>query len=310
MPKLLVIFGVTGQQGGSVAETVLADAQLSKEYSIRGTTRDTSTAQAQELAKKGIEIVAASIEDPASVRSAFTGADVVFANTITIYDGHARDHEVRQGRVLADAAVAVGVPKYIYSTLPNGGKNSNGKYKNMGHFDGKAEVEEYIRTLPIESAFIALSSFMSNFNASMAPHPAGDGTYTFAAIVGPQAKIPLVNTADDTGKFVAAILADFPKYKGEVLSCATALYSFEEIAQAMSKASGKTVAYRQFPVDIWKGFLPPLMSDHIVDMLLYFEEFGYFGENTEERVKWSAEQARGRLTTLDEYFQAHPLNLA
>jgi hypothetical protein len=43
---------------------------------------------------------------------------------------------------------------------------------------------------------------------------------------------------------VAAILADFPRYKSEVLCCATALYTFEEIAVAMSKAGGKTVVYR------------------------------------------------------------------
>ncbi|KAI4231519.1 MAG: hypothetical protein L6R40_007713 [Gallowayella cf. fulva] len=234
MSKLLVVFGATGQQGGSIVESVLKDIQLSKEYSIRGTTRDPSKPNAVELAKKGVEIVKADVEDVASVQKAFEGAHIVFANTVTVYDGHTYEHEVKHGRALADAAVAVGVPFYIYSTLPHAGKMSGGKFKNMGHFDGKAETEQYIRTLPLRSAFIAPGSFMSNFHASMAPHPTGDGTYAFASFVERDVQMPLIDTAADTGKWVAAILADFPRYEGKVLCCSTALYTFGEMADAMS----------------------------------------------------------------------------
>lgn len=77
----------------------------------------------------------------------------------------------------------------------------------------------------------------------------------------------------------------------------------------MSKASGKTVEYRQLPLEVWRNFVLPLRRDHISDMLLYFEEYGYYGEEAEEKVRWSAEQARAKLTTLEEYFQVNPLNL-
>jgi uncharacterized protein YbjT (DUF2867 family) len=309
MSKILVVINATGQQGGSVIETVLGDAELSKEYSIRGTTRDPSKPKAQEISKKGVEIVKADIDDPESLKKAFEGAHVIFANTVTVYDGHAYEHEVNHGRALADAAVAAKVPYYIYSTLPNAGKISGGKLKNMGHFDGKEEVEEYIRTLPIKSAFFSPGSFMSNFGATMQPHPTGDGSYMLANFVTPETQMPLIDTAGDTGKWVAAILADFPKYEGKVLSAATALYSFQEIVEIMSKASGKSVVYRQLPKDVWRGFLPETMRDHIAEMLEFFQDYGYYGENTEQKVKWSAEQARGKLATLEEYFQRNPLNL-
>lgn len=309
MPKLLAVVGATGRQGGSVIDTVLGDAQLSKEYSIRGTTRDPSQASTQALVKKGVEVVKAEINDAASLKKAFDGAHVVFANTITVYDGHAYEHEITLGRALADAAVASSVPFYIYSTLPNAGKISGGKLKNMGHFDGKEEVEQYIRKLPMKSAFIAPGSFMSNFAETMAPHPVGDGTYALFNFVNPETKLPLINTAGDTGKWVAAILADFPKYEGKVFSAATALYTFNEIVDALSRAWGKTVAYRQLPEETWRSFLPPTMQDHVAEMLQYIQDYGYYGENTEEKVKWSAEQALGRLTELDEYLQANPLKL-
>ena len=311
MSKLLVVFSATGQQGRSVIDCVLGDASLSKEYSIRGTTRDPSSTKAQELAKKGVEIVKADVEDADSLKAAFKGADVVFVYTVTIYDGKAKEHEVGHGRALADAAAAVGVPFYIYSTLPNAGKNSGGKLKNMGHFDGKEEVEQYIKTLaPMRSAFIAPGSFMSNFHASMTPRAAGDGTYAVAHFVSPETQLPLIETAVDTGKWVTAILADFSKYEGQVLCCATALYSLQEIVEAMSRISGKTVAYKQLPEEVWRGFLPPTMKDHIAEMFLYFQDYGYYGQNTEEKVKWSAQQARGKLTTLDDYLQASPLALS
>lgn len=60
MSKLLTVFGATGAQGGSVIQAVLADDVLSKEYKIRGITRDVSKPAAQALAEKGVEVVAVS----------------------------------------------------------------------------------------------------------------------------------------------------------------------------------------------------------------------------------------------------------
>jgi uncharacterized protein YbjT (DUF2867 family) len=57
MSKIITVFGATGNQGGSVITNILNDAQLSKEFKIRGITRDTSKPVAQELAKRGVELV-------------------------------------------------------------------------------------------------------------------------------------------------------------------------------------------------------------------------------------------------------------
>jgi uncharacterized protein YbjT (DUF2867 family) len=57
MSKLVTVFGATGQQGGSVIRTILNDETLSKEFKIRGITRDTSKPEAQTLLKQGVEIV-------------------------------------------------------------------------------------------------------------------------------------------------------------------------------------------------------------------------------------------------------------
>ncbi|KAL9017150.1 MAG: hypothetical protein Q9185_005507 [Variospora sp. 1 TL-2023] len=66
-------------------------------------------------------------------------------------------------------------------------------------------------------------------------------------------------------------------------------------------ASGKTVAYKQLPKETWREFMPPVRRDDIAEMLQYFPEHRYYGEDTEGKVKWSAEQARDKLTTLDDH---------
>lgn len=59
--KLLVVFGATGNQGGSVIGSILADPRTSKEFKIRGVTRDPSKPNAQALAAKGVEMISVSL---------------------------------------------------------------------------------------------------------------------------------------------------------------------------------------------------------------------------------------------------------
>jgi uncharacterized protein YbjT (DUF2867 family) len=109
----------------------------------------------------------------------------------------------------------------------------------------------------------------------MAPHPAGDGPYAIFSVVAAQTQFPLIDVVADTGKWVGAILAEPEKYEGGVFSAATKLYSFEEIVQIISTATGKTVKYSQLPESAFRGFLPPAAADDLLQMLYYFQDFGY-----------------------------------
>ncbi|OJJ88174.1 uncharacterized protein ASPGLDRAFT_72254 [Aspergillus glaucus CBS 516.65] len=297
MSKLLVVFGATGNQGGSVVKNVINDPVLSNQYKIRAVTQDVSKPEAHALQKMGKVDV-----------QALEGAHTVFALTVTIYDKLLEARELSQGKAIADAAVAAGAKYFIFSTLFHIARVSGGKYNKGRHFDCKAEVEDYIRALPIKSAFFAPGSFMQNFNSNMKPHPVGDGTYALANIVAPGTKMPLVNI-EKTGKYVAAILANPDEFEGKILAGATQLYTMEEIVGIMSKSSRKTVVYKQLPKDVFRSFLPPNMADYLVHMLLYIQDFGYYGAETKELVAQSAANARGTLTTLEKYFVEHPLGL-
>ena len=51
--KILVVFGITGNQGGSVVDTILKDPGLSEQFEVRGITRDVTKPSAAALAERG-----------------------------------------------------------------------------------------------------------------------------------------------------------------------------------------------------------------------------------------------------------------
>jgi hypothetical protein len=158
MTKLVCVVGVTGNQGGSVAQRFLNDAK----YRVRGLTRNPSSAAAQRLSQQGVEIVQADLDDIDSLTSAFAGANVIFS--VTNYwepffrsdcrqkaaaagiscRRYAYNVELQQGKNIADAAAkTVGTlvdNGFVASTLSHAGKCSQGVFGELYHFDAKANV--------------------------------------------------------------------------------------------------------------------------------------------------------------------------
>ena len=60
MPNILTVFGASGNQGGSVIRSVLADPELSKSFKIRAVTRDTTKPNIKALQEQGVEVVSVS----------------------------------------------------------------------------------------------------------------------------------------------------------------------------------------------------------------------------------------------------------
>ena len=57
LKKLLVVFGATGNQGGSVIRSILSDPVMANQFEIRAVTRDTSKPASIKLSQQGIEVV-------------------------------------------------------------------------------------------------------------------------------------------------------------------------------------------------------------------------------------------------------------
>lgn len=309
MSKILAVFGATGQQGGSVVRYVLNDPELSQKYKIRAITRDANSEKAKQLKEK-VEVVQGDVLNRASLEIALAGAHTVFAMTTPSFGPDGVEVEYNSGKTIADVTVEKGAEYIIFSTLPSVTEISGGKYTNVTPFDAKAKAEQHIRRLPIKSAFYSPGYFMENLQSQpfLAPRRAPDGTWVLARHTSPKTLSPYLDAVGDTGKFVGAILAEPDKYEGKTFCAAAALYSWEELAAIMSEATGKTVVYRQIPLAEFKESLP-FMADLFVDGFSYQEEFGYFGPDSNELVAWAAENARGTLSTLQEYLETYPLHL-
>ena len=306
MSQILAVFGATGHQGDSVINYVLSDPELSQKFQIRAITRTTNSEKAKQLKEK-VQVVQADIFDRVSLEIALRGVHTVFAMTVPDFGPDGFQIEYNNGKMVADVAVEEGAEYIIFSTLPSIKEISGSKYTRSNHFDAKAQVERYIRGLPIKSAFYSPGTFMSNFHTYFPPRQAPDGTWAITSVNSRTAQTPCVDVIGDTGKFVGAILAEPDKYQGKTFCAATALYSWEEITTTISKVTGKPVVYRQMSVEEFKNNFP---FEAVVDGLSCVEEFGYWGPDSKNLMAWASENARGKLSTLEEYLEAHPPQLA
>lgn len=186
MTKLIVIVGITGNQGGSVAHTFLEDP----EWRIRGLTRDIGSSASQTLSGQGVEMIQANLHDPESLKGAFKGANLVFSvtdfwkpffdlNNVAQADAqgktigrYAYELEYEQGKNIVDAvareADSLDNVGLIASTLCSARESSSGKYQELWHFDSKADVfpkylEENYPALAQKTSYLHTGYFFTSW---------------------------------------------------------------------------------------------------------------------------------------------------
>lgn len=280
--KILVVFGATGKQGGSVINSILEDPKSAAQFSIRAITRDPSKPGAQALTKRGVECFSANFEDKESLRAALKGAYAVFAVT-NFWENPKADVEIQQGKNIADVSKDVGVQHLVWSSLLDVTKLSDGKLSKVAHFDSKAKVEEYIREIDVPATFFMPGFYMSNIPGQSLNNM--QGAYNFSLPIPTDSPIPLLDTEADTGKFVKGILLHREKVLGARIYGATAYYTPEQIIadfQAVKPVAGQGGAARELPVDMFKKILgtkglPEFLQEELLQNMQLMPQFGYYG---------------------------------
>lgn len=91
LAPVVVVVGITGQQGGSVARALIAS---DKPYRIIGLTRDATRPSAKQWLDLGIELrqVAISVGNEDAVLKAFEGADILFVSTLSAWHSPTAAH--------------------------------------------------------------------------------------------------------------------------------------------------------------------------------------------------------------------------
>ncbi|RGP81004.1 hypothetical protein FLONG3_793 [Fusarium longipes] len=275
MSKILTVFGATGNQGGSVVRAILNDPALSKEFKIRGITRDVSKPAAKDLASKGVEVIAADMNTAEQVAPAVKDAHTVFLVT-NYWETSSGNGEIAQGKAVADACKTAGVKQLVFSSLLDTNKISNGRLKHIKHFEGKAEIEEYIRQINVPATFVLPGFFASNLFTSIRKN--SDGSYAWALPAdGEKTQVPMFDVQEDMGKFVKAAIKNFPGTLNKRVFAATDYYTPNRIVSEFSQVMGKPATFNQVPAEVFKTFLPAPAADELTENMMLMEDPGYYG---------------------------------
>ncbi|XP_030739677.1 nmrA-like family domain-containing protein 1 [Globicephala melas] len=232
--KLVVVFGATGAQGGSVARTLLEDGT----FRVRVVTRDPGQRAAKKLRLQGAEVVQGDQDDEASMELALIGAHAAFIVT-NYWENCSQEQEVKQGKLLADLAKRLGLHYVVYSGLENIKKLTAGRLA-AGHFDGKGEVEEYFRDIGVPMTSVRLPCYFENLLSCFLPQKAPDGKSYLLSL--PMGDVPMDGmSVSDLGPVVLSLLKMPEDYIGQNIGLSTCRHTVEEYAALLSRHTRKTV---------------------------------------------------------------------
>ncbi|KAL8869034.1 MAG: hypothetical protein Q9174_004577 [Haloplaca sp. 1 TL-2023] len=303
--KIVVVFGATGNQGGSVIKSILSDPKTANEFKIRGITRDPSKPNAKALEAKGVETVAGDINSKDDIRAALKGAYAVFAVT-NYWEKMDEALEEQQGRNIADLSKEAGVHHLIWSSLLNIADLTSGTYPHVYHFDSKARVEAYIRSLSIAATFFLPGFFMSNFESSIHPSPTNNGTYTLSLPMPGDTPIPAFDAATDTGIFVKNILTHREQLLGKRVLAATDYYTPEQVMSTFREVYPKAgdAAFVQCGKEEYMGMLrgagmPEKAQVEMWENMAFMHDYGYYGKAD---LKDSLAILDGKTSTVKDFF--------
>ncbi|CRL26277.1 NAD(P)-binding domain [Penicillium camemberti] len=303
MSKLITVFGATGQQGGSVIRTIQQDASLSQEFKIRGITRDASKPVAQALVKQGVEVKTANMNSKESLVQALQGSHSVFLVTTPDWGNAGSDAELVHGKNVADAAKEAGVQHLIFSSLLNVTETSGGRLKHVPHFDHKAKVEEYIRSIGVPATSVLPGYFMTNYTVFGMLRKGDDGVHNLAYPVGKDAQFPLIDIASDMGKYVAAALKNRSEVLGLQLLAAADYYSPTRILAEFESVTGKETRFVQVDSDTYKSFIPGPMGEEMLENHLFVENPGYFNGKSLEESHALLEKSGYQVTSWEDFLK-------
>jgi uncharacterized protein YbjT (DUF2867 family) len=279
--KIIAVVGATGAQGGALARAILADRNGG--FGVRALTRKPDSEKAQALQNAGAEVVSADVDDPASVRRAFTGAYGAFC--LTNYWEHlSPERELTQARNQAQAAKDAGLQHVIWSTLEDTRKwvpleddrmpTLMGKYK-VPHFDAKGEADGIFRELGVPTTFLLTAFYWENlifFGAG--PQRGPDGVL---AITFPLDDKPLPSIAvEDIGKCAYGIFKRGREFINRTVAIAGEHLTGAEMARQLTQALGQEVRYNNVPPEVYRSFGFP-GADDLGNMFQFKRDFNdYF----------------------------------
>ncbi|GAB2505587.1 SDR family oxidoreductase [Nocardiopsis aegyptia] len=219
----VVITGATGQLGRLVVEDLLVGGLPADQITATG--RD--TAKLADLSARGVSTARADFEDPASLKAAFRGADILL-----LVSSSEVGKRVDQHRNAVEAAEDAGVGHIVYTSVLGATESS------LVLAPEHKATEEIILASGLTHTLLRNGWYSENYEQQL--HQAREtGTLLTSAGAGRVASA----SRPDYAAAAAAVLRDPAAHADAVyeLSGDTA-WTFDELAAAMAQALGREVA--------------------------------------------------------------------
>jgi NAD(P)H dehydrogenase (quinone) len=231
---MIVITGATGQLGRLVIQSLLAKLPATQ---IVAAVRN--PARAVDLAAQGVQIRQADYTDPASLVTAFQGAEKVLLISSSEIGQRAAQH-----RNVIDAAKKAGVSLVAYTSILHADRSP------LGLAAEHAATEAYLRESGLPHVLLRNGWYTENYLASVPP-ALQHGAFIGSAGEGRISSAARVDYAD-----AAAVALTASGQAGKVYELAgDDSYTLTEFAAELSRQSGKPVPYVNLPEADYKAAL-------------------------------------------------------
>lgn len=147
-PRMVLVTGATGRQGGAVARHLLEAG-----WSVRALTRDPAQPNAIALQEAGADVIRGDLNEPEHLRHFFEDVYGVFSVQNPWVVGLKR--EVVHGKRIADFAAKAGVKHFVYSSAGPGLPGTG-----VPHFDSKLQIEAHIKKMGLPATIVRPTGFM------------------------------------------------------------------------------------------------------------------------------------------------------
>lgn len=252
----ILVTGATGHQGGAVAHTLLEHG-----HTIRIMTRKPKGNEAQELARRGAQVVEGNLDDAASVERALDGMWGTFAVQNTWEAGVEKEEE--QGKRFAEIAKQRGIQHFVYTSVASAHRKTG-----IPHFENKFRVEEKVRSLGFPShVIIRPVFFMENLLGPFFKPGLDQGKLMVA--MKPTTRLQMI-AVEDIGKFGGLAFAEPERFGTNEIDLAGDEKTMPETAEILGRALGRKVEFVPIPIEEVRK----ASTDYAL-MLEWFDRTGY-----------------------------------
>jgi len=261
---IIVVFGATGQQGGSVVDFLVQE----NKWKIRAVTRmsEKTAEKVKQLKSKGVEVIKADQSNLEELKVALKDVYGVFLVTQPNWEISDKEKEVKEGKNVIDVCKLYNIKHLVFSGL-DPIKKLNLGYE-VHHFETKAEISEYSKKQQIPMTEVRLPAYMNNFDSFWKPKKDDNGNYSFTLPLPEPHKLDLFDV-NQFGGIVVEFFKNPKEWIGKTLGIASCSLSVKEMAEIFTKVMGKKV----IGVGLKPSDTVKFMGSDLSNMFQYYIDF-------------------------------------